>query len=561
MPMGYVLLPRGEPTGIQVKLDKADVDGLTIEVDALGSIAGRVTRGGKPLDGVSVQPRPLDAKDRFERRPVSAMSDADGRFVVRRAAAGKYQLYAESKRVGAFTQGPVVNLAAGEDRAGVDIELELAGSIAGTVIDQKGAAVSGVHLRFSLMQGRDFGEATTADDGTFRAAALSGGGDYMFQVHAVPNSPLMLRPAAGTQFAPINVRDGNSQVTGVVIKVQFDRLSISGRVLAADGSPAADVSVTADRGNKARGYMGPTATTDTGGKFALKDLPAGKYAVYARSPSGFAYVEGVAAGTSNVDLRMPAVGAIEGTLEGFATSPSVFAFAAREDTMMMPYRLNATVTGTTFSFKRVPVGTYSLIARSKDGSARAEVTVDGKAVAKVVLRNPGSGTVEGRVVDETTREPVANLVCESEGSHMRSDASGAFRLERVTAGKATVFCFGDAIAAHASVMVEVGKTAHVDLAAKKWARSTGAGYAGLELAIVGSNVAVKKLVSGGPAERAGVKSGDLVSAVDDEEVDAFIGPQLVLMGIENGGPGATVKLTLEREGKPRTVELKLDARP
>ena len=72
---------------------------------------------------------------------------------------------------------------------------------------------------------------------------------------------------------------------------------------------------------------------------------------------------------------------------------------------------------------------------------------------------------------------------------------------------------------------------------------------------------MKKVVSGGPAERAGVKTGDIVREVDDNEVDPMMGPQGVLMGIEDGGPGHTVKLTLERDGKQRTVELKLDSRP
>jgi hypothetical protein len=268
----------------------------------------------------------------------------------------------------------------------------------------------------------------------------------------------------------------------------------------------------------------------------------------------------VAAGAKDVELRLPALGAIEGTLDGFATPPSVVAFSTSRDTSGVGYR--ATVTGTAFSIKKVPVGEYLVRAQSDDGFARATVIVEAKRAPKVMLRTLGVGTIEGRVVDAITREPVAGMQCAGESSETSTDSSGAFRFERVTAGSPEVACFGYDTEARAVAMVARGKTAHVELAAKKIASPPRVrGYAGLELEIQAGNVAVKKVVPGGPADRAGMKSGDVIREVQQRDVDAMQGHQWVLHTIEAGPSGSTVNVTFERDGAERTAELKLEPHP
>lgn len=540
----------------QVKVNDADVAGVTVEVDALASIAGRVTHAGRPVDGASVQAHVAESRAQPGRSSAMTTTDADGRFVLRELRAGSYRVYAESKRVGAFTRGPLVTIREAEQKAGVEVELDLAGSIAGKVVDQTGAPVAGAHLRFSLIQGRDFGAATTADDGTFRVAALSGGGEYMFEVRPTAHSTLRFRPAKGTRFTPVALRDGHSRVTGVQIAVQFERLAIRGRVIASDGSGVPDVVVTAAR-KRGRGFMQPTATTDANGAFVIEDLPAGQYDVLARSLLGAARATDVAAGAENVELRLPALGAIEGVLEGFATQPSVVASPTGDLVTVRPLR--ATVTGTKFVFERVPVGTYQVVAMGNDGMGRASATVAANSTTRVVLRNPGVGRIEGRVVRETTREPVANITCVSSMSAAETDESGRFRLETVEPGTADVTCYGANAQAHARVVVTTGKTAHVEVIAKT--RTPTRAYAGLDLEIRGGDVAVKKVVPAGPADRAGVESGDVVLEIDQLEVDAMQGPQGVLNWIEAREPGDSVTLKLERDGKELVVLLKLEQRP
>jgi hypothetical protein len=548
----------------KVTLDKTNIEGLVLEVDRGGSIAGRVTRAGKPVEGAAVSARlkspPAKDDNRTFGRGGSETSDADGRFTLSGLGPGTYSLYAESKRVGAFTRGPEVVLGDGETKTGVEVEMELAGSIAGTVVDQANTPVSGVHIRFSLVQGQDFGDATTDDDGKFKATALSGGGEYSYEVTGNSSSNIEFAAADGKPFAPIPVKDGNTQVTDVVIKLRYERLSISGRVVSNAGAPLPDISVSAQQNDDPmRGgwSFGPAATTDTSGAFTIRDLPAGTYALRARSTSASKRIAGVAAGAKGIEIKMPAVGAIEGTLAGFAKPPRVTAFGG-DDADMMSTQQRAVVTGNHFTFTNVPIGKYSIRAQSDDGFATttADVTAGGKAT--VALENKGLGTVEGRVVDEK-QAPVADLRCMGMGSYAfaSTDDTGNFKVERVPVGEARISCYGRTGSATGTVTVEANKTAHLDLVTKP--RGADArGFSGLELEQKLTDVKVKTVIADSPAERAGIKVGDTIKKVDDRPVAGRWRSDVVIMAIEMRQAGTTVKLTLDRDGKEQTVELKLD---
>ncbi|MFI6983906.1 trypsin-like peptidase domain-containing protein [Embleya sp. NPDC050154] len=62
--------------------------------------------------------------------------------------------------------------------------------------------------------------------------------------------------------------------------------------------------------------------------------------------------------------------------------------------------------------------------------------------------------------------------------------------------------------------------------------------------------------AGGPAERAGLKPGDVIKAIDGRKVhDA----NELIVAIRSKAPGAVVKLTIERDGTERTVDMTLEA--
>lgn len=541
----------------QLTLDKSDLTDVVLEVEALGSIAGRVTRAGKPVEGAYVNAKAVDEKSRdFVSYASSTQADADGRFTLRGLHAGTYNVYAQSERVGAFTEGPRITLADAEAKTGVEVEMELAGSIAGTVVDQNDAPVAGVHLSFSLLHGADVGQATTGEDGTFRASALSGGGDYIYEIRPAAAAQIELHPVDGKRFPPIPVKDGSTQVTGVRIKIRYERLSITGRVVTSSGEGAADVSVSAEP-EPQRGWAAPMATTDTAGRFTIRDLPEGTYTIRAQAANASQRVKGVAAGTKGVEVKLPGLGTIEGTLVGFTKAPTVMAYTTNDDDMMNgPTR--AVINGKKFTFANAPAGHYAISARADDGYATGEATVTAGAKAEITLTNKGVGTVEGRVVDEKGA-PVADIRCMGGGGRATfSDSDGNFKLEHVAAGQTSVVCFNTAGRAMGTTTLEPGSTAHVDVVLKSRGAAFTRSYAGLEFETRLSDVVVKQVEAKSPGETAGVKIGDVLQKIGERAVDGRWGADTVQRMIESRPPGTAITLTIERNDKEQTVELELE---
>jgi putative serine protease PepD len=83
-------------------------------------------------------------------------------------------------------------------------------------------------------------------------------------------------------------------------------------------------------------------------------------------------------------------------------------------------------------------------------------------------------------------------------------------------------------------------------------------YLGVSLSSSASNALVAEVRSGTPAERAGLKAGDVVTALDGKSI-ASTGELESAIGAHE--PGDSVSLTYTRNGKSHTVQLKLASRP
>jgi C-terminal processing protease CtpA/Prc len=82
---------------------------------------------------------------------------------------------------------------------------------------------------------------------------------------------------------------------------------------------------------------------------------------------------------------------------------------------------------------------------------------------------------------------------------------------------------------------------------------------GLELKAVDSGAEVVKVIAGGPAESGGVKTGDVITAIDDAPIDGL--PLENIVEKLRGPAGSQVSITTMRvnQGKPAIVILRRES--
>lgn len=414
---------------------------IVVRVAAMASITGRVFRAGVPVDSAYVTAEGEDSKlNRF-----GTTSAGDGRYELRGLKPGTYRVKASTAH--AFTRGLVVEIEEDEAHRGIDLELDLGASIAGTLSDQRGEPISGAYLKFALIGGEDWGHATSDDEGRFRALAMSGGGDYSVEVRPSVSSPLVLAPHQGETFATTRLADGSSRVEGLHLIARHDRLSISGRVVRHGGEPAPDVRIEAriagtkpERWSTTRIFV----TTGADGAFRVRDLSEGKFDLIASSFGVEKKVEGIEGGATDIVIELPAVFEINGEVAGFRSLPSVMACRLRKGCV------TATARDGKFRLDGLVVGTYLVAASTTDEADQAVIEVGGDSPIRLLLRSAGSGTVAGvvsgadsSVLDEGLRcrwslvdEDAGQLAYFTSGlrSSIPSDDGGRFEMP-VPAGK------------------------------------------------------------------------------------------------------------------------------
>lgn len=452
-PEAYVanVTPRAPIVRMQkVVVTTADVK-LDLVVEQAGSIEGRILHEGKPVGDARVR-----IGGQLERETTSA---TDGGYRFSDLPVGPYDVYAESERVGAFAQTKRFELLRGEARKGVDVELALASSIAGTVVDQHGVPLAGAAVSFARADDADFGNATTAADGTFQARALAGGGDYRYRV-LVHQRSVELPPAVGDTHPTVTVRDANTHITGLRIAVHRELFEIGGRVVDARGKPVAGARLELDPE-----IAIPPALTDETGAFTLRELPATTFTLTASHAGREAKVSPIEVGRRDVVLAFGAVGALEGTLAGFTDTPDVIASSNG-----LSY--HATVVDHRFSLRDLPVDNYRVSASASGAIDVASVEIVDSVTASLALRARGTGSVAGTVIAVDTRAPLADVDCSAllvERGRMelrtevtgKTDGRGFYRLDRVPTGSVRVVCRN----ALGTAQVSEGATAQLNLVA------------------------------------------------------------------------------------------------
>ena len=83
-------------------------------------------------------------------------------------------------------------------------------------------------------------------------------------------------------------------------------------------------------------------------------------------------------------------------------------------------------------------------------------------------------------------------------------------------------------------------------------------YIGVRGRAVGAGVELTGLHEGGPAQRAGLRTGDVVTAIDGVDVNTLGG---LLAEVDRQGVDDAVDLQVLRDGTPLEVTVRLEERP
>ncbi|MDB4959918.1 MAG: hypothetical protein JWO36_7487 [Myxococcales bacterium] len=546
-----------------------DYDHVVIDASRLGSIQGRVTRLGQPVAGA--QMCCIRSIASFN---TAAFSDADGHYEYKGVQPGAYELTAQSEEAGAFTLPKKLALAAGEDRT-FDLELELAGTIEGVVVDQQGHPVPGVFVRWIFEKTGDLGRSITDANGRYRCGAMTGGGVYRASVYPTAGMQKPFPTADGSPYPAVEVKDGASVIRDVKIAIELQQLTISGHVVDSAGQPVTDAHVEALAAKDGvtpqfNPWMKLPATfTDKDGGFTLTGLTSGTYALQARSGDGAeTTVPNIAAGASNAVITLERAGSIEGKLVGFPSAPVIYARVIGV-VKLTP----GLVDGETFRIPGLRPGRYIIDAQTTyEGDAQI-VEIKAGETAHLVMTAHGRGAIDVALVEFRTRKPVQGASCHAvmaaggeQGvtnwdptTTARPDAAGHVTIDPAPAGNVTVSCQMDSFRLSmpaTDVMVTPGAHLSAQLLTVEMMQNDAVGTIGVELSWNITAPRITGVVGGSSGAKAGLAVGDLIVAVDGTSVEGLDGPGVNTLIVDRP-LGAKVAITVLRGVVRKTVTAEL----
>jgi protocatechuate 3,4-dioxygenase beta subunit len=395
----------------------------------------------------------------------NTQSDAAGRFVIEHIAPGKYNVMAMPD-MGKLAQ------AAGEDEepdmAAVFSQLKMTpvelfdGQTTQVVLGAPPA--SPVRVSGRITQGEQAlksGLVMALADGKSMLSSMKAGkvqpdGTYSITLDAPGDYTFIVGERMGDQDG-VEFQETIPQVPELVLDLELPSGTLRGRVLAADGGPAAGVSLTLEREGRASIFsfdMGRNQETREDGTFELANLRPGTYTLRVGN-GGFAGLFGQAArhGTALVSgiqleknqvregivVQLDAPCTIEGTVRGNDGKPaggaSIFVRDAQGRTIN-PMSSCTTDADGKFRFDGAAPGNYTLIARREELSSRDSAPVAARAgqpatvelvletgtMLKVSVEDKEGKTVRASVsvVDSAGRE-YANLMSTEAFGQMFAD--------------------------------------------------------------------------------------------------------------------------------------------
>lgn len=372
-------------------------------------LRGRV----RARDGAPVSEAQLAGHQRFgpgTSLRAQGTSDENGAFVLGGLKPGRVYLWVRAR--GLATHSSEVEAGASD----LDLVLDPAGAIAGTVVDDRGAAVPSfrVGAESGNYQG-DTQDEFSPDDGRFLLESVAEG---LWTVSVVAAgygraavSDVVVRPGRVTDLGRVSLKRG---------------ASIRGQVVAFDDSPVPGATIQGFATQSMAVDMdGPTASSDAQGLFELRGVSPGSTTVTATHPSyaesQVRNVEADPTRTTEIKLVLGQGGRIEGTArrrDGAALVNAVVSARPRDGGFS--FARSPVAPDGSFTLERVPAGPTSVTLMLGSGSrfsgaASREVDVRDGETSRVDL-SVASILVSGRVSRADGVVAEARVTIRSRGS-------------------------------------------------------------------------------------------------------------------------------------------------
>jgi protocatechuate 3,4-dioxygenase beta subunit len=263
-----------------ITIESKGIDGIEIVMKAGGVLAGTVVDGArKPAPFAAVRVGG-DGQQMWMIDGRMASTDKDGKFELRGLARTKLKVRAESDA--AASPVVAVDLTDASDKLDLELVLDVGGTIAGTVVDEKGAPVAEVQVNaFPDILGGSPQDAMVLAG--LSSASTDGGG--RFTIRGLPAGEYRVRASRqskgryewGQQGVQAKTGDTNVKITLAAPG------SVTGKLVLEDGKPPSLANVSLNQQSM------EAAKAD--GTFTLPDIAPGTYDLYVRGPGFTQFVK------------------------------------------------------------------------------------------------------------------------------------------------------------------------------------------------------------------------------------------------------------------------------
>ncbi len=390
----------------------------------------------------------------------------------------------------------------------------------GTVVDDSKTSLSGVRVTL-FQQGKRAGTATTKADGSF-----------MLRVD--PNHEVRLE-LTKTGFANLAhvVETPTEEVELTMTSGAGASGELSGVVLDAEGAPVRGATVSCPTGNR------ELAMTNAEGRFKLPASAEGCNATASNGDLASAPTK-LSLGDGN-ELVLQGPGQISGIVRQEDGSPlahyriGVESFVGVDGTRSSRFGKNTDVDdgNGAFTLEGLTAGSYVLVVTAPDKPPTKSRTIElsaGEHVRGVTIQLAKGQSVTGVVTSRETGAPIVGAsirldAISSSGASfapVSSDEAGRFSLEGAPTESFSIRVthpeYKDRIV---TVDRSAGTDLKIDLGAKGDGTDTEMTGIGATLMQGSRTVEVATVLAGGPAEGAGLKSGDRIEQIDGRDASTL----------------------------------------